>query len=164
MRGTLETIGYTEKDATQRIQAFLVHPHTMLVDIRYTPYCRWNAQWNKAVLQANYGRKQYIHLPCFGNVNYNRHGQPIRLANPQEWLEKTVNTLLRGTSLMLLCACKNYERCHRKTVYDLLMREGEQRQAQERADQRGTSLLKGAQILALPQPYSIRQSVEVPHE
>jgi hypothetical protein len=129
--GTLETIGYAEKDATQRIDAFLAQPRTGLVDIRYSPRCRWNAQWNKSALQAKYGTRKYIHLPCFGNVNYHRPGQPISLANPRERLETVVNALLRGSSLMLLCACKDYEQCHRKTVYDLIMREVKQRQAPE---------------------------------
>src|SRR3954465_15718908 len=97
--GTLETIGYTEKDAAQRITAFLAQPRTGLVDIRYSPRCRWDAQWNTRALLATYGSTKYIHLRCFGNVNYNRPGQPIHLANPQERLYSLVNALLNGSSL-----------------------------------------------------------------
>ena len=129
--GTLETIGYTEKDAAQRIDAFLTLPRSGLIDIRYSPKSRVDAQWTKEALQAKYGSKQYIHLPCFGNVNYRHRDQPIRLANPRERLDSVVNALLRGCSLILLCACKDYERCHRKTVYDLIMREVAQRQESE---------------------------------
>lgn len=128
--GKLETIGYTEEDAAQRIETFLTLPHSGLIDIRYSPYSRWDAQWTREALQAKYGSKQYIHLPCFGNVNYRRSDEPISLANPRERLDAVVNALLRGASLMLLCACKDYERCHRKTVYDLIMRELERRQAE----------------------------------
>jgi uncharacterized protein (DUF488 family) len=126
--GHLETVGYTEKDAVQRINAFLMRPRSGLIDIRLHPSCQWSAQWNRETLKARYG-KQYIHLPCFGNVNHNQPGKPISLANPRERLDSVVNALLHGRSLMLLCACKDYERCHRKTVYDLIMREVERRQA-----------------------------------
>jgi hypothetical protein len=129
--GTLETIGYSEPDAAQRIAAFLAQPRTGLVDIRYSPYCRWDKQWNTQALQARYGNKKYIHLRCFGNVNYNRPEQPISIANPGERLDSLVNALMRGASLMLLCACKDYEQCHRKTVHDLVMRELARRQAQK---------------------------------
>jgi hypothetical protein len=128
--GKLETIGYTEKDAAQRLEAFLAQPRTGLIDIRYSPRCRWDARWNKSALQAKYRTRKYIHLRCFGNINYNRPGQPISLATPREWLNNVVNALLHGSSLMLLCACKDYEQCHRKTVYDLIMGEVERRQAQ----------------------------------
>lgn len=119
--GTLLTIGYTEDNAKERIEAFLAQPRTGLVDIRYTPRCRWNAQWNKSALQAKYGRAKYVHEPCFGNVNYRKKDGPIQLANPDERLPAVVNFLIGGASLMLLCACKEYERCHRRTVYELVM-------------------------------------------
>lgn len=118
--GILETIGYTEQHAVQRIDLFVAQPHSWLVDIRYSPRCRWNAQWNQQALRIKYGR-QYIHLPCFGNVNYNKPGQPIQLANPDKQLSSMVQHLLDGRSFLLLCACKDYERCHRKVVYELVM-------------------------------------------
>jgi uncharacterized protein (DUF488 family) len=129
--GTLETIGYSEPGAVARIETFLTRPRSGLVDIRYSPRCRWDAQWNAAALLAKYGSTKYIHLKCFGNVNYNCPGQPIQLAAPEERLNSLVNALLAGSSLLLLCACKDYERCHRKVVYDLVMKEGARRQAQE---------------------------------
>lgn len=133
--GTLQTIGYTEQDAAQRIDAFLAQPKSGLVDIRYMPRCRWNAQWNKSALQAKYGRGKYVHERCFGNVNYNKPGQPIQLVNPDEQLNTVVNFLLSGGSLMLLCACKNYERCHRKVVYDLVMQAVQKRMVEEQERQ-----------------------------
>lgn len=128
--GKLETIGYTEANAVQRIEAFLTLPRSGLIDIRYVPSCQWGKQWNKEALKARYG-KQYIHLRCFGNVNYLHPDRPISLANPAERLDTVVNALGHGASLLLLCACKDYERCHRKTVYDLIMREVARRQTQK---------------------------------
>ena len=118
--GTLLTIGYTEPDAAQRIATFLAQPHTGLVDIRYSPRCTWDAQWDKSALQVTYGQ-QYVHERCFGNVNYRKKGGPIQLVNPDERLPVVVRYLMNGGSLMLLCACKDYEHCHRRTVYELVM-------------------------------------------
>lgn len=120
--GTFQTIGYTEQDAVRRIETFLTRPRSGLIDIRKDAFCSWNVQWNRDALKKKYG-KQYIHLPCFGNLNHNRPGQPISLANPRERLDTVVHALMRGSSLMLLCACKDYEQCHRKTVYELVMQE-----------------------------------------
>jgi hypothetical protein len=54
-------------------------------------------------------------------VNYNRPGEPIKLLSPYEGARRVIRLLQSGRSLILLCACKHYERCHRKTAYDLIM-------------------------------------------
>lgn len=117
----LETIGYTEKDAEARIATFLARPRSGLVDIRLVPWCGWSEQWRKRELLAAYSSRQYIHLPGFGNVNYNQPGQPIVLQAPEKHLAVVVKALRRGAAL--LCGCKDYEQCHRKTVYKLIMAE-----------------------------------------
>src|SRR6267142_1202155 len=105
---TLITLGYAEPEAAQRVDTFLAQQHARLVDIRYSPWCRWNPRWNKNALRARYGRA-YLHLGSFGNLNYNQPGKPIQLAEPEKHLTALVDALRRGYSLMLLCACKNYE-------------------------------------------------------
>ena len=132
----LETVGYTERGAAERITAFLARPRSGLVDIRLVPWCGWSTQWRKAELLAKYGGKHYIHLPGFGNINYNRPGQPIELQDPSAHLAVVVKALQSGASLLLLCGCKSYEQCHRKVVYELIMRELEyaQRQSENSRD------------------------------
>ena len=119
-RGRIATIGYTEPDAASQIETFLAHPRSYLVDIRYKPYSRWNPNWNRQTLKVRYGR-QYVHLPGLGNVNYGKTGMPIVLANPERHLLDLAEAINRGASYLLLCACKHYERCHRKTVYERIM-------------------------------------------
>jgi hypothetical protein len=118
--GRLETIGYTEQYARERIDAFLAQPRSYLVDIRNTPYSRWNTNWNRNTLAARY-EKRYVHLPGLGNLNYANKHLPIELADPEQHVSHLVTCLKRGCSYLLLCACKDYERCHRKTVYTLIM-------------------------------------------
>jgi hypothetical protein len=118
--GTLQTIGYTEPDALGRVDTFVAQPRAYLVDIRFKPWRKWNPRWNRNALQARYP-KRYVHLPGLGNVNYGHRDQPIQLADPEQHLAHLVDMLTHGTSYLLLCACKDYEQCHRKVVYDLLL-------------------------------------------
>lgn len=117
--GAVDTIGYAEEDAAQRVAHFLHRPRTALIDIRLRPWSRWAWQWNKSSLLVVYGRF-YLHMPEFGNMNYKTRGAPIRLKDPDLSLARLVGALQDGYSLLLLCACKDYETCHRKTVHELL--------------------------------------------
>ena len=122
--GTLETIGYLEPDATQRIAAFLAQSRTemVLMDIRKRKQSRWRPQFNKSALLQQYG-VQYVSCPEFGNVNYkgeDRH-KGIVLVDPAAGVRRVVRLLAHGVSVMLLCGCKDYQKCHRKTVYELIM-------------------------------------------
>jgi len=117
--GTLYTLGYAEPNATERLETLMAQPKTALVDIRYAPYSRWAASWNKKALMEKYGQVRYTHVQQLGNVNYN-NDLPIQLADPDAWVQKCVRSLRSGWSLILLCACKDYEQCHCKTVYNLI--------------------------------------------
>src|SRR6266536_4672392 len=125
--GTLYTLGYAEPNATERLETLMAQPRTALVDIRYAPYSRWAASWNKKALMEKYGQVRYTHVQQLGNVNYN-NDLPIQLADPDAWVQKCMRSLRAGWSLVLLCACKNYEQCHRKTVYNLIQAELSPRQ------------------------------------
>ena len=118
--GRLETLGYAQAYAHEQIEAFLAHPRSYLVDIRYKPYSRWNTNWNRDALAKRYGR-DYVHLPGLGNLNYAHKELPIQLADPERHISHLAQCLKRGYSYLLLCACKDYERCHRKVVYERIL-------------------------------------------
>ena len=118
--GRLETIGYTQANARTRIDAFVARPLSYLVDIRYKPYCGWNPNWNRQALKAHYGRR-YVHLQGLGNLNHAQKGAPIVLADPEQWIAHLASELERGCSYLLLCACKQDERCHRRLVYERIL-------------------------------------------
>jgi hypothetical protein len=118
--GTLATIGYLEPDAQARIEAFLARSRAYLVDIRLRPYLRFRPQWNRPALYARY-RGRYVHLRGLGNVHYQDKRLPIHLLDPEPHIHHLAEHLTRGTSYLLLCACKDYERCHRKVVYERIM-------------------------------------------
>ncbi|MGH2478078.1 MAG: DUF488 family protein, N3 subclade [Ktedonobacteraceae bacterium] len=117
---TISTIGYTEPSAQERIDAFLAQDRArhILLDIRYRPYSRWRPAFNHQALYERYG-VQYAHEQALGNVNY--QGGPIALLDAAKGVELVLNLLRNGNTVMLLCACKDYERCHRKVVYELII-------------------------------------------
>ena len=118
------TIGYTELGAQERIDAFLKDESAVLVDIRFSARSRWAGQFGKGVLERRY-KKQYVHCPEFGNVNYRPEDRSkgIELAWPDLGLKRVMWRIQAGHPVMLMCACKDYGKCHRKVVYDLLMAE-----------------------------------------
>ena len=115
------TLGYAQRGASERLEAFLcLQEKVCVVDIRLSPRSRWNPIWNKNALIERTGER-YLHLPELGNRNYNQPGEPIVLADPVKGLESLLGLLQDGFAVLLLCACKEYGRCHRKVVYDLLV-------------------------------------------
>lgn len=118
----LLTIGYTEPDAQARIGAFLAKEDACIVDIRWSARSRWRTAFNKRALQERYG-DQYVHCPALGNLNYQPEDQDkgIKIADPTVGVWRVLSLLRSGDDVMLMCACKNYETCHRKTVYELIM-------------------------------------------
>lgn len=121
MAGTLYTLGYTEPEAAEKLAQLMADPDMLLVDIRLYPNSRWAFQWNKKALRNRYpGRYQWLG-ESLGNLNYKAKDREkgIQLAHP-EWGKVVLLDRLSRHDIVLLCACKNYETCHRKTVVELL--------------------------------------------
>lgn len=120
----IQTIGYAEKGAEERIAAFLAQKNTLLLDIRKDPLSRWRPTFRRGALTMQYGA-QYRWFPEFGNLNHkaaDRH-KGIAIANPQAGLVRVLRLLESEHTLLLMCACKDYKSCHRKVVYELIMKE-----------------------------------------
>lgn len=120
MTAELTTLGYTEENAQQRLDEFMSKPDACLVDIRYSPRSRWLPRFNQAALIERYGVK-YKHCKALGNVNYNKPGESIKLSGPFAGAMMVTRLIRQGRPIILLCACKNYERCHRKIAYELIV-------------------------------------------
>lgn len=115
----VQTIGYTEPGAEERIEAFLSQEEAALIDIRLQPRSRWQPAFNRSALEKRYPA-QYIHVQALGNVNYKDRGRGIDLLDAKSGLQQLLYLLRYGHPIMLLCACKNYEQCHRKVVYEMI--------------------------------------------
>ncbi len=118
MLGRLIPFGYSAPGASTRLDALLQDEYVYLIDTRYSPRSR-RPEWQQSALQARYG-KRYLWLGrSLGNINY-KNGGVIQLANAEPGLARLVNGLLQGYSMVLLCACKEYEQCHRRVIVEML--------------------------------------------
>ncbi len=118
MIGKLYTLGYLAPDAQSRLDALLADGHTYLVDIRYHAVSR-KPGWSGGALRKKYGNL-YRPLSCLGNANYNRPDRVIEISMPEVGIPLVTSILRKGYNLILLCACKEYETCHRKVVVELV--------------------------------------------
>ena len=110
----LFTVGYGNWTLDE-LAARITEMDAVLVDIRYSPTSR-NPSWRQPALRAKLGRR-YIYLPDFGNVNYK--GGPIVIHGFDSGARK-LRALLAEHNVVLMCVCRDYNRCHRKTVVEML--------------------------------------------
>lgn len=115
------TTGYTGKKP-EDLKSLVKRLGARLIDIRYSPNSRV-PQWRQKALLELVG-ETYYHLPMLGNKAY-REGR-IEIWN----FESGESWLFWHTKdhpeqpIILLCACKDYETCHRKVVADGLRERG----------------------------------------
>lgn len=120
-QGRLEALGYMERDASARLDLFIAQPRSYLVDIRFKPWSGWK-QWNRDVLQVRY-RGRYVHMAGLANSNQHQRSLPIHLVHPTPHVEHLAAMLKGGSSYLLLCSCKDAQRCHRTMVLQLVWAE-----------------------------------------
>jgi hypothetical protein len=113
-------IGYSTPGASQRIDELMQQERMLLIDTRYSSYS-WNPMWRHDALQEKYGKRYRWAGRLLGNVNY--QGGPIKIANPETGIAGLRRYLEEGYDLILLCQCKDYQICHRKTVVEMLLQE-----------------------------------------
>ena len=119
--GTLYTLGYATPGAASELDEAMQDESVLLIDIRLRASSRWWPVWNKKQLRERWiGR--YTHEKRLGNVNYRERSLPVVLHGPhvEQAIEGAVVLLRQGYSLVLLCACKNYDSCHRKVVAEMI--------------------------------------------
>lgn len=112
----LYTLGYTghlPADVVAMVQA----TGALLVDVRFAPYSRWQPAWNERALGAVLG-EDYVHVKALGNENYK--GEGIVLHRPTEGVAYVVNRL-HERDVVIMCACKHVETCHRRDVSALVV-------------------------------------------
>lgn len=113
---TIYTIGYagwTPAGVKAKVEAL----GAVLLDIRYSPWSK-RPEWKGEALRLLLGRAHYSHIKTLGNRNYRGDG-PIVLDAPEAAIE-TVTRLLEHTPIVLLCACRDAEQCHRSVAADFL--------------------------------------------
>jgi len=120
--GTLYTLGYAAPGSSAVLEEVMTVSEVVLVDIRLRPRSRWWPVWNKKQLRERWGSR-YTHEKQLGNVNYQDRLLPVQLMGPnvEQAIAGLEALLVQGYSVVLLCACKEYETCHRKFVADMIL-------------------------------------------
>jgi len=82
-----------------------------LLDIRFSPISR-NPTWNKNNLVKAFG-DQYVHCKYLGNINYHVPGmENVKFVDLPRGIETIKYLLLKGP-VIVMCACKDVNHCHR---------------------------------------------------
>ncbi len=119
MLGSLATFGYADKKTLWELQAALqVNPHALIIDTRLHPFCHWSTFWQQKSLEVAYEQRYIWRGDWLGNIHYNKPELSIKLAHEEQGILWLVRGLEKGFTLILLCGCFEYEKCHRKVIYD----------------------------------------------
>ncbi|GHO97251.1 hypothetical protein KSF_072990 [Reticulibacter mediterranei] len=94
------------------------NPRMLLIDTRLSPRSRL-PEWNRSALHTRYGKRYRWAGAFLGNRNYATSG-PITLAGPETGIAGLLRYTQEGHSLILLCGCHDYTRCHMQVIVSLL--------------------------------------------
>jgi len=112
MPHTLYTAGYTGVSPDDLFNATVLL-NAVLVDIRYSPWSR-NPDWIQAAMEDRFADR-YFYVKELGNVNYNKPEEGIRLYDVETGLRR-VALIIKKFPVILLCACKQHDTCHRRVA------------------------------------------------
>jgi uncharacterized protein (DUF488 family) len=113
------TFGYYGK-ALADFKAKVGQLGAIVIDIRLVPQSQHFPEWRSKNLHAVF-IKNYVHLPELGNKGFKE--KRIDIADLETGL-RMVEGLSLESDLVLLCACKYYDKCHRKAVAEPLQAQG----------------------------------------
>lgn len=112
----LYTLGYSGWNP-EELRATAERLDALVVDVRFYPNSR-NPSFRKGTLEQLLGER-YLHLKPCGNKNFRNQREGIVLADEADCL-RVLEQLAKQQPLILLCACKRHEECHRSLLATLL--------------------------------------------
>lgn len=114
----VHTAGYIGAWTLATLVAKVEEIDAVVVDVRLSPRSR-NPQWRGPTL-ASALKERYVHIREFGNVNYRLRGMHnVRLKDFVKGVAKL--DLMNQPDVVLLCACRDYDHCHRSIIVDMLL-------------------------------------------
>jgi hypothetical protein len=116
--GRVATIGYHQPQAWQIVSRMVAEQDWLLVDIRYNRRS-YLEEWSGSSLRRRF-RSSYHALPELGDVNQLAPGNPMQLLDPTTGLAKVGLLLEAGMDCLLICACPQWQQCHRRLMATLL--------------------------------------------
>lgn len=111
----LYTIGYAGL-SLEDVAQWVEDNDALLIDTRLRPYSP-RPDWQKVAIGRRLGSR-YQSVTALGNVNY-KNGGPIQLQDEEAGI-KVIMDALAERPVVLLCACKEVDECHRKVIAELV--------------------------------------------
>jgi len=118
-RPAVYTTGYLSGWTPDVLAAAVAEHGAVLCDIRFMPRSRVPG-WNRAQLERLMGA-QYQHIKALGNWNY--RGGEVALVDLADGLRQVEVLLEEFGSVVLMCACRDLQRCHRRLVAEEVRRQ-----------------------------------------
>ena len=116
--GRVATLGYHQPQAWQIVSRMVDEQGWSLVDIRYSRRSYLD-EWSGSSLRRHF-RSSYHAVPELGDVNHLAPANPMQLLDPTTGLAKVGLLLEAGMDCLLVCACPDWQHCHRRLVATLL--------------------------------------------
>lgn len=125
MKVRMFTIGYGSRTPEELVKSLSDAGVTVLVDVRFIPYCKWNPSFSQKGLKelmAN-NKIEYIHDKRLGNrsrelTSYTMSQGTMTAIDELYKLAKNA-----GVKVALLCSERDAQRCHRRALTNWLVRE-----------------------------------------
>lgn len=115
------TFGYAGKKL-ETVKEKIEELDAVIWDIRFSPRSK-DEQWRKPTLAKTLGQRYFWAGQFFGNKDYK--GDTIQLADPEKGIQSLSSYIQStGKTVVLMCFCWDYNKCHRKHVADLLRDHG----------------------------------------
>ncbi|MCS7301809.1 MAG: DUF488 domain-containing protein [Fimbriimonadales bacterium] len=117
----LATVGYQGWRTPDALYCALTRAYTrwVLVDVRYRPQSP-NPNWRRETLQRVFSDR-YRLLPEWGNAAHASGG--VRIVDYEAGKAEIRALLHAGITPVLLCACRDWETCHRRVVAERFAQE-----------------------------------------
>lgn len=113
----LYTLGYKDwsfYDFIEKVEELGV----VVIDVRFSP--KWYSPfWSKSNLDKSL-KNRYIHIPELGNKNYSDLLKPIEIVDIEVGSRQVIEYLSLDFDCLLLCACSDADKCHRRVVSDFI--------------------------------------------
>ena len=111
------TFGYSGQSFDE-FSARVAALDALVVDIRLVPQSRFSPPWRKANLEKVF-KENYLHVGALGNKGFKEKRMDIADLDTGLAIVEAIEE-----NLILLCACKDIEKCHRKIIADALREHG----------------------------------------
>lgn len=118
---TVYHVGYSKHGTEQSLESIMLDEKVHLIDTRHKAYSR--IPWATGdALNAKYGHRYHDAGKYLGNINHKSKDGPIQIANLALGIKGLCQHIDKDETLVLLCGCKEYEKCHRKVIVEELTR------------------------------------------